>query len=74
MRKLLFLCLFLTGCSGTFSLTPNHKFLYQSHDKEFSCLAARCCYPYQEKVMICAEPSINNTLFTINIVPENKGK
>jgi hypothetical protein len=51
--------MYCCGCGGHLWLTPNgHRVFYQSASKQLSCYGANnpnCCYPYQERLMICTE-------------------
>lgn len=70
-RYITLILLFLCGCSGYWKIdNETHLAYYKTQDKEFSCYANKCCYPYEEKAMICLTSDINGVLLSIKIVPE----
>lgn len=67
----LIILLLMTGCVGTFDLTPNgHRLLYKSQDGQISCYTNNCCYPYKERVMLCTEAGLDNVSFTLKYIPD----
>jgi hypothetical protein len=73
MKSLIvFMCLFLCSCDGQFWLTPvGHRAFYKSKDKQLSCYKDNCCWPYKEKVMVCAyETGLDGVAVYLRFVPD----
>ena len=65
MAYLLALLFGLVSCEGaTLKIVPGNHVLLQSHDMQLSCYSgtsqgSNCCYPYQNKLMICTYASFS---------------
>jgi hypothetical protein len=71
MKWLVLLSLFLVGCGGSLTFTPNgHMLYYKNIGGEISCYGNNCCYPYKQKLMVCTEATLNDVSISIKFMPE----